>query len=167
MKEIRVSKHFLTFVLSALIALPVLAKDDGFNGKWVIDKNASTANFEIPGQLTQQIKTKGSDLMILTTWREPTNGIAPLGLLGVMTTNLKLNLNGQDATNNIGPFKQVSKTSHSANQMVTDYTAVVNDDQVTGHWTRTLSGDGRQMTLEIDQKSGSQNNQAKLVFHRK
>src|ERR1035441_5732385 len=167
MKEIRVSKHFLTFVLSALIALPVLAKDDGFNGKWVIDKNASTANFEIPGQLTQQIKTKGSDLMILTTWREPMSGIAPLGLLGVMTTNLKLNLNGRDATNNIGPFKQVSKTSHNANQMVTDYTAVINNDQVTGHWTRTLSGDGRQMTLEIDQKSGSQNNQAKLVFHRK
>lgn len=161
------SKFVLVLVSSVLLALPAAAKNDGFNGKWVIDKGSSSANFEIPDNLTQQIKTKGSDLVILTTWREPANGIAPLGMLGVMTTNLKLSLDGQEQTDNIGPFKQVSKTSQNANEIVTDYNAVVNGEQVTGHWTRTLSDDGREMTLQIDQKSGSQNNQAKLVFHRK
>jgi hypothetical protein len=161
------NRLFLLFALTALFALPVLPKDDGVSGKWVIDKNASTASFEIPDQLMQQIKKKGSDLAILTTWREPNNGMAPLGLLGIMTTNLKLNLNGQDETNEIGPFKQVSKTTQTGNQLITDYTAVVNGEQVTGHWVRTLSEDGRDMTLEIAQKSRSQNNQAKLVFHKK
>jgi hypothetical protein len=147
--------------------LPALPKDEGFAGKWVIDKGASTATFEIPDQLTEQIRTKGSDLTILATWREPHDGLAPLGLLGIMTTNLKLNLDGQDVTNDIGPFKQVSKTTQNGNQLITDYTAVVNGEQVTGRWTRTLAEDGKQMTLDIDQKSGSKSNQAKLVFHRK
>jgi hypothetical protein len=150
-----------------MAAAPVLPKDSGFNGRWLIDKKASTATFEIPDNLMQQIKTKGSDLMIQTTWREPQGGMAPLPLLGVMTTDLKLNLNGQDESNDIGPFKHVSKTTQNGNQMMTDYTAVVNGDTVTGHWTRTLSDDGKQMTLEINQKSGSQTNQGKLVFNRK
>ena len=147
--------------------MPAVPKDEGFAGKWVIDKGASTASFEIPDQLTQQIRNKGSELTILTTWREPQDGLAPLGLLGIMTTNLKLSLDGQDATNDIGPFKQVSKTTQNGNQLVTDYTAVVNGEQVTGRWTRTLAADGKQMTLDIDQKSGSKSNQAKLVFLRR
>ncbi len=164
------SQRLLTiFALAALFVSPVLPKNDGFNGKWIIDKNASTASFDIPEQLTQEIKTKGSNLMIQTTWKEPPNGIAPLGLLGIMTTNLRLNLGGQDETNEIGPFKQVSKTTMSGNQMMTDYNAlgVENGQQISGHWTRTLSDDGKQMTLEIKQSAGSKNNDAKLVFRRK
>jgi hypothetical protein len=165
-----VSKRLLLIVsLAALFALPALPKDDGFNGKWVIDKDASKASFDIPDQLTQEIKKKGSNLMILTTWREPQNGLAPLGLLGIMATNMKLNLNDQDETNEVGPFKHVSKTTQTGNQLVTDYNAASaeNAEQVSGRWTRTLSEDGRQMTLEITQKSGSKNNEAKLVFRRK
>jgi hypothetical protein len=166
-----VLKRFvLIFALAALFVSPVLPKNDGFSGKWIIDKTASTASFDIPDQLTQEIKTKASNLVIMTTWREPQNGMAPLGLLGIMTTNLRLNLSGQDETNEIGPFKQVSKTTQSGNQLITDYNAAnasTNGEQVSGRWTRTLSGDGRQMTLEITQTSGSQSNQAKLVFNRK
>lgn len=157
----------LTAALAIVFALPVLSKDEGFNGKWMIDKQASTATFDIPDQLMQQIKQKGSDMNIMTTWKEPHGGIAPLGLLGVMTTNLKISVDGQESTNEIGPFKQVSKTTQSANQLKTVYTAVVNGEHVTGNWTRTVSDDGKQMTLEIDQKSATKTNQAKLVFRRK
>ena len=162
------SKRFLLIlVVTVIFALPALPKNDGFNGKWMLDKNASTASFDIPDNLMQQIKAKGSTLDILTTWREPANGIAPLGLLGVMTTNLKLNLKGQEDRNQIGPFNPVFKSTQNGNQIVTDYTAFSNGQQVTGHWTRSLSGDAKQMTLEITQNTGAQNNQAKLVFQRK
>ena len=33
--------------------------------------------------------------------------------------------------------------------MLTDWTAQAKDDQVQGHWTHTLSDDGKHMTLEI------------------
>ncbi len=162
------SKRFVLISgLATLFALPVLPKDNGFNGKWMIDKSASTASFDIPDNLMQQIKEKGSDISILSTWREPGNGIAPLPLLGVMTTNLNLKLSNEDAINEIGPFKQASRTTRNGNQLITEYTALVNGENVTGKWVRTLSADGKQMTLEITQQSGSKNNQGKLVFNRK
>ena len=145
-----------------------LAKDSGFKGKWVLDKGSSTATEEIPDNLMQEIKPDGSDLTIITTWREPKSGIAPIALLGIMTTKLQLTANGQEQTNYIGPFKQVSKTTQNGNQMVTDWTAVdENGKTVSGHWTRTLSPDGRQMTLEVQEQDGTQQHTAKLVFHRK
>lgn len=162
------SKRFLLIpAVAVLFALPALPKDDGFTGKWILDKPASTASFDIPDNLMQQIKKKGSELTIQTTWREPANGITPMPLLGIMVTDLRLSVDGQDVTNEIGPFKQASRTTMRANTMVTDYTALVNGEQVTGQWTRTLSDDGKDMTLAIDQKSGSKSNQGKLVFHRK
>ncbi len=154
-------------IAAALMALPALPKNDGFNGKWMIDKSASTADFEIPDNLMQQIKTKGSDMSIQNTWKEPKNGIAPLPLLGIMTTNFTLNLDGKDQINEIGPFKQASKTTRSGNTLVTDYTALVNDENVTGHWVRSLSEDGKQMTLELTQTSGAKNSKGKLVFRKK
>lgn len=156
------------FILIALAAGMSYAKDDGFNGKWVIDKTASTATADIPDNLTQQIRKKGENLAIETFWREPRNGMAPLVLLGIMTTQLKLALNGQDTTNWIGPFQQVSKTSQNGNQLLTDWQAVVNGQHVQGHWTRTLSDDGRTMTLEIQESTDDgKNNTGKLLFKRK
>lgn len=150
----------------------LFAKDSNesrFKGKWVLDRGASTATFDIPENLTQEIKPKGSDLNIITTWREPQNGIAPLGLLGVMTTQYQIGLNGQETTNYVGPFKVVSKTTENGNQLVTDWTAAdQNGKTVTGHWTRSVSDDGRQMTLEIqEQENGGPSNNAKLVFRKK
>ncbi len=162
------SKRFtLISGLALLLAVPGFTKDKGFNGKWVIDKNASTASFEIPDNLIQQIKEKGSEEVIQTTWREPGNGIAPLPLLGIMVTTMTFKLNGEDAINEIGPFKQASKTTLSANQQITEYTALVNGENVTGKWVRSLSPDGKQMTLELTQESGGKNSQGKLVFNRK
>ncbi len=155
--------------LSVGVLLAKDSNDSRFKGKWVLDRGASTATFDIPDNLMQEIKSKGSDLTIVTTWREPRNGIAPLGLLGVMTTQYQIGLNGQETTNYVGPFKVVSKTTENGNQLVTDWTAAdQNGKIVTGHWTRTVSDDGRQMTLEIqEQETGGSNNSAKLVFRKK
>jgi hypothetical protein len=155
-------------IIAALAVASISAKDDGFTGKWVIDKGSSTATADIPDNLTQQIKKKGNALEIETVWREPRNGMAPLALLGIMITNLKLGLDGQDTTNQIGPFKQISKTTEDGNRMVTDWTAVVNGESIKGQWVRTLSSDGKHMTLDIQETtSGGQSNTGKLVFNRK
>lgn len=146
----------------------VSAKDTGFEGKWIIDKQASTANFEIPDTLTQQIKLKGSDLRVQTTWKEPKNGIAPLPLLGIMVSESKFTADGQEQRNQVGPFVQLIKTTVNGNEIVSDYTAASEQGKsVQGHWTRTLSADGQQMTLDIKQTGAGQNAQGRLVFRRR
>jgi hypothetical protein len=169
-KEMCVLKHLsVTAVLLALtVSGFVFARDTGFKGKWILDKGASNATEEIPDNLVQEIKPDGSDVTIITTWREPKTGIAPIALLGIMTTKLQLRADGQEQTNYIGPFKQVSKTTQNGNQMVTEWTAVdQNGKTVSGHWTRTLSPDGQQMTLDVQEQDSGQQHTAKLVFKRK
>jgi hypothetical protein len=160
----------LLLPLLALAALAgfAVAKDTGFKGKWELKKDASTATVEIPDNMVQEIKPDGPNVTIITTYREPSSGVTPLAFLGIMTTKLQLSTDGQEQTNYIGPFKQVSKTTQNGNQMTTQWTAVdQNGKTVTGQWTRTLSPDGREMTLEVQEHEGSNTNTAKLVFHRK
>ena len=150
------------------IAMLAFAKDEGFEGKWVIDKGASTATCDIPDALTQRIKKKGDGYEIETVWKEPRSGIAPLVLLGVMTTNLKLGAPGKETVNQVGPFMQNTRTTHNGNQLITEWTAHVEGKPVNGKWTRTLAPDGRTMTLEIQESSpGGNSGNAKLVFNRK
>jgi hypothetical protein len=158
--------------LASFAALLVVAappdNDHPFDGKWDLDKASSTASSEIPEHLEQQIKQKGSKITIVSSWREPQDGMAPLALLGVMTTELKLNADGSQATNQIGPFRQVSKTTQDGDHWDTDWTAQVNGAVVKGHWTRKLSDGGRGMILDIsEQTPDGKNNQAHLVFHKK
>ncbi len=168
MKKICVFQRLLLpLLLTALVALPAFPKDEGFNGKWVVDKNASTASFDIPDNLTQKIQEKDNKLAIESTWREPKNGITPMPLFGVMVSKLKLSLDGQETRNDVGPFQQLTKSTKDGNSVVTSYTAVMNGDTISGKWKRTLSDDGKRMTLEIDQKSPSRTDQGKLVFKRK
>jgi hypothetical protein len=85
-----------------------------------------------------------------------------------MTTHLTLTTDGQETTNFIGPFKQVSKTTQNGKQLVTDWQAVVNGENVKGQWTRTLSDDGKMMTLEIQESTNDgKSNSGKLTFKRK
>ena len=160
------------YLLIAFAALGVAAigtaKDAGFEGKWMVDKQASTANFDIPDNFMQQIKMKGENLTVQSTWREPKNGVAPLPLLGLMITDSKLTANGQEQRNQVGPFVQVSKTTITGNEIVTEYNAASEEGKnVSGRWVRTLSPDGRQMTLTISQTGNGAPSEGRLVFNRK
>jgi hypothetical protein len=164
-----VFKRFMLLAgLAALFTVPVPAKDSGFDGRWVIDKGSSTASFEIPDNLTQRIKIKGSELSVQTTWREPKNGIAPLPLLGILVSESTITADGQEQRNQVGPFVQLTKTTINGNHMVTEYTAASDESKsVAGKWTRSLSEDGKQMILEITQNGSGQNAEARLTFKRK
>jgi len=143
------------------------AKDDGFSGHWVLDKTGDLAS-NAPVHLVSKIKQDGSGLTIESTFQEPGNGIVPLLYLGVMTTKMHLSLDGREEQTQIGPFQMASKTTLNGNQMDTDWTAVVKGDQVQGHWTHTLSDDGRRLTLDIKETSTQgQNTQITLHFVKK
>jgi hypothetical protein len=157
------------FAALALLVLPIGAKDSrqGFDGKWVLDKHSSKAP-EVPDDLRQDIRIKGSEVTIQSLFKEPANGIAPLLMLGIMVSSLRLTTDGRELQNQIGPFAQTSKTTLDGNKMETEWNAVVNGDQVQGHWTRTLADDGKRMTLHIKESSTKgQGGDATLQFIRK
>jgi hypothetical protein len=115
-----------------------------------------------------RIKQDGSGATIETTFKEPESGVVPLLYLGVMTTKMHLSFDGSTQQNQIGPFQMGSKTTLNGNQMDTEWTAAVKDDQVQGHWKHALSDDGKHMTLEIKESSTQgQTGQATLNFVRK
>lgn len=155
---------FLAFLTASVI--PISAKDQGFSGKWVLDKNQDPPDG--PKNLETHIKQDGNGMTLESTFREPDDGIVPLLYLGVMTTKMHLSFTGDTAQNQIGPFQIASKTSLNGNQMDTEWTAVVKGDQVQGHWTHKLADDGKHMTLDIKETVGQgPDAQATLHFVRK
>jgi len=154
-------------VFLATSILQVQARDEGFAGRWVLDKKSQLPG-NAPNNLETRIKQDGSGVTIESTFKEPENGIVPLLYLGIMTTRMHLGTTGIEEQNTIGPFQMASRTTLNGNQMETDWTAVVKGDQVQGHWTHKLSDDGRRMTLEIKESSTQgQNAQATLYFVKK
>ena len=152
---------FITF--SVLAVKAVNARDAGFAGRWVLDKGSERPG-DAPNNLEQRIKQDNSGVTIESTFKEPDNGVVPLLYLGVMTTRLHLTTNGEVQQNQIGPFQIGSKTTISGNQMETEWTAMAKDDQVQGHWTHTLSSDGKHMTLAI-KESSTQGHQGEATLH--
>src|SRR6266496_900457 len=143
---------------------------NSFDGKWVLDKKANnTATVPPPDNLQQTIKARGNNISIDSTFKEPANAITPLLYLGIMVTNLKLNADGSEAVNQVGPFMQTTKTTVDGNKMETEWVAKhTSGEVVNGHWTRTLADDGKHMTLEIKESSTQgQSGTATLNFVRK
>lgn len=127
----------------------------GFDGKWVLDKNGSNSgSMPAPDGLQQRIKTNGNNIYIESVFKEPSNGVTPLLYLGIMMSNMQLGATGSETVNQVGPFMQTSKTTIDGNKMDTDWVAKhTSGEVVTGHWTRTLSDDGKHMTLEIKENA--------------
>ena len=143
-----------------------------FDGKWVLDKKASPSFQVAPAALTQQFKTDGDKLIIRSNYEQPKDGMYPIFWIGVMTEELQLQPDGKELVSNIGPYQYISKTTQEDKKLVTDWTAnLANGDtqgKVEGQWIRTLSPDGKQMTMEMSGKcSDGRQMQATLVFHRK
>ena len=160
----------LLTLLAVVLVSTAFGADRGFDGKWVLDKNMSnSATMPPPDGLQQRIKINGNQVSIESVFKEPANAIAPLLYLGIMTTTMRLDTNGSDAVNQVGPFMQTSKTTLDGNKMDTDWVARhTSGEVVNGHWTRTLSDDGKHMTLEIKESSTQgQSGTATLNFVKK
>jgi len=154
-------------VLTVLLAAPfgIARNKTGFEGKWVLDGDQGGG--DAPKTLIENIKQKGGDIDIETQFSEPSNGIVPLLYLGVMTNKLMLSADGSERQNQIGPFQMAAKTTMDGNTMKTEWTAVVEGKTVNGNWVRTLSDDGKRMTMQIHETTEGQDRQATLQFKRK
>jgi hypothetical protein len=157
-----------TITFGVLLTL-ASAKDnpDSYSGKWVLDKHADRPG-DAPNALETKIKQDNGGLTFESSFKEPDSGVVPLLYLGVMVNKLHLNTDGQELQTQIGPFMAVFKSTMDGNKVLTDWKAQINGDPVEGHWTHTLSDDGKHMTLEIKESSThGQHAEATLNFVRK
>lgn len=152
-----------------IAVFPAAAKDEGFEGKWVLDKKKTTDLTGVPNPMETRIKRDGEQIVVQSKYNEPTSGIYPLSWLGIMAFEMKLNADGSDSTNLLGPFKHQSKTTIEGNRMVTSFVGANEaGEAVNGEWIRTLSDDGREMTCQIKTKTADGRVLDKtLIFKRK
>jgi len=95
----------VVFLMVSVFAVnAVNAKDEGFSGRWVLDRGSQRPG-DGPNNLEQRIKQDNSGVTIESTFKEPENGVVPLLYLGVMTTKLHLSTTGETQQNQIGPFQ--------------------------------------------------------------
>jgi hypothetical protein len=165
-------KLYLAIIFASLFAFAgyTFAKEgsSGFEGKWVLNSKRSPNLQNAPGHLTEQFKNEGGKLVVRSRYDQPMDGIYPIFWVGIMTEEFILNTDGSETVNPIGPFRHVSKTTIDGNKMVTDWNATVEQGSVQGQWIRTLSDDGKELTLMVKGKcSDGRTMEATLLFTRK
>jgi len=150
---------FLAMLFSAGAAAP------GFNGTWRL-LGASGAN--APADFIVSVRQSSGMLQFDARWEEPKNGQYALTLLGVVTPLLRLSTAGQEDLNQVGPFVFHSRSRWEGDRLITEWsTSAFMDQSFRGTWTRALSADGRQFTLEIAATSSAgKNSRATLIFRR-
>jgi hypothetical protein len=137
-----------TIALLLMSAVAFAGDPRPFEGKWALDKKGSK-DAQAPGNLVQEIRRQGGNIVINSKYEQPKNGVYPMVWLGIMTEKLELNPDGRQITNTIGPYKYASKTTVFGNSMVTDWNAVDRPGSVKGQWVRTLNDDGKTMTMRV------------------
>lgn len=160
-------RHVLIFAACAGLMSAATASLTPFEGKWKLDKKKTHAT-GAPEDYEFQIKPDGDGIRVLSKYREPKTAIYPLMWVGLMTYELPLSADGSEKTNQIGPFAHVSKTTIEGNKMVTDWRAALEKGDVEGQWIRTVSPDGKEMTLQVICKSSDGRTMDQtLVFNRR
>ena len=160
----------MVLIVFSLIACCELApaKDAGFNGTWLLDKD-SPQPVNAPNEMKAKIKQKGTRVTIESTFSEPADGKVPLLYLGVMVNRVRLDANGKPQHNMIGPVHLQTNTTITGNQMLTEWRAATQGAQVAqveGHWTHTLK-DANHLVLQIQEcPTNGQEARATLFFVR-
>jgi hypothetical protein len=158
---------FLSVLTLAVSSSGLLAEDTGFGGKWVLDKKKTQA-VGAPEDLQIEMKQDGANLKVKSKYREPKSSVYPLLWVGIMTYELDLTTDGTEKVTQIGPFAHNSKTTIDGNKMTTEFVASNDTGKVEGQWIRTLSPDGKEMTLQVlSNASDGRKLDQTLVFRRK
>jgi len=159
---------FVAALMTVALLSAAVSGPNPFLGKWELDKHKTHAT-GFPDDFKVEIKKDGdSGVVIKSQYKEPKSAVYPLLWVGIMTYDLPLSTDGSEKQNQIGPFMHVSRTTLDGNKMTTDWRATIENGSVDGKWIRTLSGDGREMNLQIIAKaSDGRNMDQTLVFRRK
>jgi hypothetical protein len=179
LKSIRIISAFALFSAAGLAqgdssrARSTSSDVSPFLGKWQLDKKKTQAK-GAPEDLQCEIKEQQGGLLIKSKYQEPKNALYPILWVGVMTYELPLSTDGTEKQTQIGPYMHTSKTSINGNSMTTEWNANLANQgtdtkgNVEGKWIRTVSPDGKEMTLEIIAKaSDGRNMDQTLVLHRR
>ncbi len=170
-----------TLLLASILSFTLLASagnvsPQSFEGKWVLDKKKSPKIETAPQDLVEQIRIDGSKMIIRSKFSQPKNGIYPMLWVGIMTEELRLTTDGSEASQSIGPFELRAKTNQDGKTLVTQWTANMENGSapgqkggsVEGQWLRTVSDDGRVMTLQVKGKvSDGRTMDTTLYFNKK
>ena len=160
-------RRYVLPVLTIAVTTVLSGSTTGFEGKWVLDKSKPQATGG-PEDLEIEMKQNGPNLTIKSKYHEPKDAVYPLLWVGIMTYELNLTTDGAEKVNQIGPFAHNSRTRIDGNKMTTEFVASDGPGKVDGQWIRTLSPDGKGMTLQVlvTSSDGRKLDQT-LVFRRK
>jgi hypothetical protein len=154
-----------TALLSVTFALVAAAAPPDFNGAWrLLGSSGAIA----PEGLIVTIRQTASSIDFHSQWEEPKSGQYGLTLLGIITPDFRIAAAAQEDLNQVGPFVFRSRSRWEGNRLITAWnTSDFNSQSFHGTWTRYLSADGRQMTLEIAAVSSpGKASRATLLFKR-
>lgn len=136
-----------------------------FRGAWKLI-GAKGAN--APPEFVTTIDQAGDALQFHARWDEPKQGQYALTLLGVVVPEMQFTTADQQDLNQVGPFVFHSRSHWKDGRLITDWnTSAYMEQWFRGTWTRYLSADGREMTVEISAlSSGGGRSAATLIFRR-
>jgi bla regulator protein blaR1 len=144
------------------------AEHPDFSGRWNLDKSRSNLPSPSPEDLVETIDHRDPQLKIVTTSRD-WSAREPIAqtLFTVMIPEISTTTDNRENTAQFGPGELKSKTRWDAKNLVTEW-GLERDGQreMEGTWTRSLSADGKTMTLQVvagEPESGVQGT-TKLVF---
>src|SRR5947207_3516133 len=118
-----------------------------FSGEWQI---VSAVGATAPDGFVMRANQSSTALRVTAHWTKPQNGEYGLTLVGLITPALSLSINGREDLNQAGPFVIHSKTRWSGARLITTWnTSEFLGVGFAGQWIRSVSADGRELTLEI------------------
>jgi hypothetical protein len=121
------------------------------SGEW---KLVSAAGTKPPDGFVVQMNQSSATLRVTAHWTEPENGQYGLTLVGLIAPELTFFLDGREDLNQAGPFVLHSKTRWTGARLVTSWnTSQFLGVSFEGQWVRSISADGRELTLEIHANS--------------
>ena len=137
-----------------------------FSGEWELVSAAGTTPPEAFVMLMNQSSTvlRGN-----AHWTESENRQYGLTLVGLITPELIFSMDGREDLNQAGPFVIHSKTRWTGARLITKWsTSEFLGMSFEGQWVRSVSVDGRELTLEIHANSSQgRHSDAVLKFRRK
>ena len=158
---------------AALTALAILwtvraqrTSHPDLTGVWELVSASGTTT--PPGFVMRATQSDGS-LRVASEWTPPEDGKYGLTLIGVTVPQAAFSFNGSEDVNQAGPFVVHSNTRWEGPRLVTAWnTSEFRGTSFKGTWTRSLSEDGRTLTLQISADSSEgKHSEAVLKFSKR
>ena len=135
-----------------------------FSGEWQLVSAAGTTP---PDGFVMQTNQSSRVLRVTTHWTEPENREYGLTLVGLITPELTLSMDGREDRNQAGPFVLHSRTRWNGTRLITSWhTSEFLGVTFEGQWVRSLSADGRETRLVHANSSQGRHSDAVLKFRK-